>query len=129
MPGRKSIYTETYLTDVEVYREGIAVADTVPPGVSNLPTVDVPAIDAESRVGRENEIAFMVMLTHAGMTITCRLWRLMGGYVYECTPVAWVAITRSTMLQALHLPAGQYMLTVTGTFVPGAVNIRVQHTE
>lgn len=136
MPGDKSTYNNNFVTEVTAYRTNISEADAEPP--VDIECIEFPqggpgstgkGANASCRIGASNILFVYLLLDGAGMTITPRLWRIIRGIPYECTPASWAAVNQSSMLTALNLPAGSYTVTVTGTFNGNLVHIAEQHTE
>ena len=132
MPGHKSQFAESYVTVEAMYREGIVAADVEPPVGAVDPIVFPQDSDGgvnPCRIGATNILFVYMLLDGLGMTITPRLWRILNDVAYEATPAEWVAVNQSAFLRANLLPAGDYVVTVTGAFNAGDVHLIEQHTE
>ena len=145
MPGIKSPYLENYITGPVVYREEITADDTEPPDLDELPVISFPQLGVGAsrqetcRIGGGNSLYVMVRLHGPGMTITPLLWRIIRADPTDPAEedVAYLVspnlpannLGQSSMLIGEDLPAGDYVITVTGTFNGNEVSIIEQHTE
>jgi len=132
MPGKKDGNKNSYITPPVTYRT-VSEADAT---AADLPLISYPqaqagvgAYNTECRIGEDNTLIVLFDLQGGGMNLTPSLWRVLGGVAFLLDEVVWGAMTQSTMRVVEDLPAGDYVITLTGAFNDNLCVITEQHSE